>query len=207
MSQSFDYSQLTFDNQWNGDVFNPNIAPNNPFSKTRTNAFDLGVGLAYRWLKTDRTNLTIGIGAMHINDPRQAFYTDNNARLSPRFTVPVRLQWQLTSNLDIVPELMFQSQQTKNEFDLGGHNKYYIAPNAAHKVALNLGAYGRVTDAGWLFGGIDYDNLQVNISYDINFSQLHAASNYNGGFEVSVIYIFTRVPKINKPGAICPAFL
>jgi hypothetical protein len=54
---------------------------------------------------------------------------------------------------------------------------------------------------------MDYDNLQVNLSYDINFSKLHAASRYNGGFEVSVIYILARVKKINKPGAVCPAFL
>lgn len=207
VSQSFDYSQLTLDNQWNGDVFDPNIAPANPFAKTRANDFDLGVGLAYRWVKTDRTNLTIGLGAMHINDPRQAFYDDNPARLSPRFTAPVRLQWQLTSSLDIVPELMFQEQQTKSEFDMGGHIKYYLATTSAHKVALNLGAYGRITDAGWLFAGMDYDNWQVNLSYDLNFSQLHVASNYDGGFEASVIYILTRVPKINKPGAVCPTFL
>lgn len=64
-----------------------------------------------------------------------------------------------------------------------------------------------MVDAGWLFAGMDFDNLQVNLSYDINFTKLTAASRYNGGFEASVIYILARVKKINKPGAVCPTFL
>ena len=55
--------------------------------------------------------------------------------------------------------------------------------------------------------GVDYDNWQVNMSYDINFSKLTAASRYNGGIELSVIYILAKTKKINKPGAVCPTFL
>jgi hypothetical protein len=113
----------------------------------------------------------------------------------------------VAKRLDIVPEMMFQMQDSKYEIDYGAHIKYYLPMSTPHTVALNLGAYGRSAEAGWLFAGMDYDNLQVNLSYDINFSKLHEASRYNGGFEVCVIYILARVKKINKPGAVCPAFL
>jgi hypothetical protein len=36
----------------------------------------------------------------------------------------------------------------------------------------------------WPFAGVDFDNLQVNLSYDINLSRLRAASRANGGVEV-----------------------
>lgn len=208
VSRSFDYSQLNFDNQWTGEQFDPNTSVDESFAKTRSTAFDIGAGLAYQWRKvSDRTNVTVGFGMAHLNNPVQSFYNDKTVTLLPRYTAHSRGQIQLAKRWDIVPELMFQRQQNKQEFDAGAHMKYYIPLKAAHVVALNLGAYGRFTDAGWLMAGMDYDNLQVNFSYDMNFTALSAASRYNGGFEVSVIYIITKVTKINKPGAVCPTML
>ncbi len=207
VNRNINYSKLNFDNQWNGDVYDPNISIDESFSRTRFNYFDLGVGLAYRYSKNERTNFTLGFGATHLSQPKQSFYNDNSVKLNPRFTVHTRAQVKVAKRLDVVPELMFQMQDSKYEMDYGAHIKYYLPMSIPHTVALNLGAYGRSAEAGWLFAGMDYDNLQVNLSYDINFSKLHVASRYNGGFEVSVIYILAKVKKINKPGAVCPAFL
>ena len=207
VNRSFDYSQLNFDNQWNGDVFNPTMPINENFAQTHVTVFDFGTGIAYRYVKDDRTNFTIGFGAMHLNSPKESFYNDNNSILTPRFTVHTRAQIKVSKKIDIVPEVMYQRQQTKQEFDLGGHIKYHLDVKTAHTVALNLGAYGRIVNAGWLMAGVDYDNWQVNVSYDVDFSNLNPASRYNGGIELSVIYILARTKKINKPGAICPTFL
>ena len=207
VNRTFDYSQLNFDNQWNGDVFNPSIPINENFAQTHLTVFDFGTGLAYKYIKDERTNFTIGFGAMHLNRPNQSFYNDNSSLLNPRFTVHARAQIKVSKKIDIVPEVMYQRQQTKQEVDFGGHIKYHLDVKTAHTVALNLGAYGRIVDAGWLMAGVDYDNWQVNMSYDINFSGLTAASRYNGGIELSVIYILAKTKKINKPGAVCPTFL
>ncbi|HLP52157.1 MAG TPA: PorP/SprF family type IX secretion system membrane protein [Chitinophagales bacterium] len=207
VNRNINYSKLNFDNQWNGDVFDPNIGVDETFARTRFNYFDLGVGLAYRYTKTERTNFTVGFGATHLTQPKQTFYNDNSVKLNPRFTVHTRAQAKVAKRVDIVPEVQFQMQDSKYEVGYGAHVKYYVAMKSLHTIALNLGAYGRSAEAGWLFAGMDYDNLQVNLSYDVNFSKLRAASRYNGGFEVSVIYILAKVKKINKPGAVCPAFL
>ncbi len=207
VNRNINYSKLNFDNQWNGDVFNPSIPIDETFARTRFNFFDLGVGVAYKWTKAERTNVTVGFGAAHLTVPSQTFYNDNSVKLNPRFTVHTRGQVKAAKQWDVVPELMFQMQDSKYEVDYGAHAKYYPALKIPHTIALNIGAYGRSADAGWLFAGMDFDNLQVNLSYDINFSKLSAASRYNGGFEVSVIYILAKVKQINKPGAVCPAFL
>jgi type IX secretion system PorP/SprF family membrane protein len=207
LNRSFDYTKLYFDNQWNGDAYDPNAGSIEAFSQTHLNVFDLGTGLTYRWQKTERTNVTVGFGVTHLNKPRQTFFNDNSVMLDPRFTVHTRAQVKVAKRVDIVPEFMYQRQDVKQEFLVGAHVKYYIPVNIPHSVALNLGAYSRIADAGWLMAGMDFDNLQVNLSYDINFSHLTAASRYNGGFEVSLIYILAKLKKINKPGAVCPAFL
>ncbi len=206
VNRNINYSKLNFDNQWNGDVYDPNIGVDENFIRTRFNYFDLGVGVAYRYAKTERTNFTIGFSAVHLTQPRQTFYNDNAVKLNPRFTLHTRAQIKVAKKADIVPEVQFQMQDSKYEVSYGAHAKYYVM-QSTHTVALNLGAYARSAEAGWLLAGVDYDNLQVNLSYDINFSKLRNASRYNGGFEVSVIYILAKVKKINKPGAVCPAFL
>lgn len=205
MHRSFSFDKLYFDNQWNGDVYDPTIAIDESFARTRYSFFDMGTGLAYRWQKNDRTNVTVGFSAMHLTQPNQSFYNNNSVKLNPRFTAHTRAQVKVARRLDVVPELMFQTQDAKHETVYGAHTKYYLPIGGAHTIALNTGLYGRSAEAGWLFAGMDYDNLQVNLSYDVNFSKLRAASRYNGGFEVSVIYILAKVKKINGP--LCPTFL
>lgn len=207
VNRNINYSQLNFDNQWNGDVFNPNIPVDENFGRTQFNFFDLGAGLTYRWKKDERNNLTVGFGAAHLTTPSQTFFNDNKVKLNPRYTAHARGQVKVSKRVDLVPELMFQKQDSKYEMVYGVHAKYYLPAKIPHTVALNIGAYGRSAEAGWLFAGVDFDNLQFNLSYDVNLSKLNAASRYNGGIEVSVIYVLCRVPKIKKPGAVCPAFL
>src|ERR1043165_110925 len=189
VNRNINYSKLNFDNQWNGDVFDPNIAIDENMAKTRFNYFDLGVGLAYRYTKTERTNFTFGFSAVHLTQPKQTFFGDNSVKLNPRFTVHTRVQAKVAKRWDVLPELMFQMQDSKYEVGYGAHAKYYVAVKSPNTVAVNMGVYGRSAEAGWLMAGVDYNNLQVNLSYDINFSKLRPASRYNGGVEVSVIYI------------------
>ena len=136
VNRSFDYSQLNFDSQWNGDAFNPGSAINESFAATHVTVFDFGTGLAYKYIKDDRTNFTIGFGAMHLNSPKVSFLNDNTSILAPRFTVHARAQIKLSKQIDIVPEVMYQRQQTKQEVDLGGHVKYHLDLKTAHTWGL-----------------------------------------------------------------------
>jgi len=207
VNRSFSYDKLSFDNQWNGEQYDPNISIDESFSRTRINFFDLNMGLAYQYKKTERTNFTLGFSTSHINQPSQTFFNSKTVRLNPRFNVHTRAQVKVAAKWDIVPEVQYQHQDTKFEVCWGMHSKYYITESSKRSVALNTGIYARSTDAIWALVGVDYNQLQFNVSYDINLSALNKASRYNGGIEMSVIYILSRVKKINKPGAVCPAFL
>lgn len=206
INRNFNYGKLNFDNQWNGDNFNPNTPIDENFSNTRINFFDFNHGLNYMFRKNERNNFTIGFSAAHVNSPQVSFMGNSGVKLNPRFGINTRGQVKVAKRVDLVPEVLLQIQDNKYEVVFGLHSKYYI-PLKEHVIAINTGAYGRALDAGWLHVGMDYDNLQVNFTYDVNFSKLNVASRYNGGFEGSVIYILSKVKKINKPGSVCPAFL
>jgi hypothetical protein len=55
-------------------------------------------------------------------------------------------------------------------------------------INLNLGAFFRWNDALIPVVGLDYLDFSVGLSYDVNISRLKAASQMQGGFELSLTY-------------------
>jgi hypothetical protein len=70
-----------------------------------------------------------------------------------------------------------------------------------------IGAYYRThQDAVILSTGIDFKNLQLGLSYDINMSDLSVASNSKGGVEISLSY-FGCIETVQRSRIIdCPRF-
>ena len=65
----------------------------------------------------------------------------------------------------------------------------------------------RTGDALLFTAAIDYDNWNLGLSYDVNFSELQTASNRRGGLEISVTYIFKKyVPNLRRY-KVCPTFM
>ena len=66
----------------------------------------------------------------------------------------------------------------------------------------------RINDAAIVGFGMGKDNIQANISYDINTSDLTQASKYRSGFEFSVIYVWKKKDKkIEIIEQKCPKYL
>ena len=206
VNRSFDYTELFFDNQFNGDRYNPNTPNGENFTRSSFFFLDMSAGMAYKWNKNPRKNITIGFSVAHFNMPTQTFFSDHSVTLAPRFNVHLRAQFKIAKRCDIVGEFLFQRQQSKQEFVPGIHFKTYIIDKPHTRVALNTGAFYRVGDAPAILAGLDYNNLQVNVSYDINHSNFTPASRYDGGFELSVIYIIARIHKLTTNVANCPIF-
>ena len=206
VNRSFDYTKLFFDNQFNGDAFNPNINPDEAFSKTNFFFLDMGVGLTYKWNKGIRKNLTVGFSIDHFNTPTQSFYADLSVKLAPRYNFNVKGDFKISKRCDLVPEFLWQRQATQQEFVPGIQLKTYLSMKSYSRIALNTGVYYRIGDAPAALVGMDYNNLQVNCSYDINTSSFTPASRNNGGFEISLIYILSNIKKLGTNFANCPIF-
>jgi len=69
---------------------------------------------------------------------------------------------------------------------------------------LILGGMYRINDAAVADVGYHIKNMVMGLSYDFNNSPLKAATNGQGGFELSISYIFSKDPK--NPAEICPRF-
>ncbi len=205
VNRSFDYTKLFFDNQFNGDAFNANTPTNESFSRTGFLFLDMAAGVVYKWKADARQNLSVGVSVAHFNSPSQSFYGNNSVTLAPLFDIHLRGKIKIFPKVDILPEFLYQRQQTKQEFVPGVHFKTYLHADMYSVIALNTGVYYRIGDAASPMVGMDYNNLQVNLSYDVNHSSLTPASRYNGGLELSLIYIISKINKLSYFES-CPIF-
>jgi len=205
-NRSVQYQYLYFDNQYNGDKYDGAIQPDENFPNSTFTYPDVGAGITYRFTKSERQSLTIGGGFHHLNSPQQSFFDDKSVKLNIRYLAHTSLRWKVHKKLDIVPEVIFQSQDTKYELAFGMHTKAFVFRQSKAIVCLNTGVYYRNNDAVFFLFGMDYDNLQVNLSYDINVSKFKPATNTYGAIEASVIYILKKVKKVSSGGSDCKVF-
>ena len=206
-TKSFNINDLTFDNQYDGDRYNPALSSGENFSKTRITYFDLGGGLAYLWKKNQRTQACLGVSALHLNRPKQSFFDNKEIKLDVKTSVSALVEFPVAAQLDLIPTVLYQQQGKFHETVAGVFGKYYLKPVDGMTTAFSLGGFYRIKDAFILVANMDYRNFNVGISYDVNTSKLSEATNHRGGFEISVIYIFKKVAPFVAKKRVCPIYM
>jgi hypothetical protein len=54
---------------------------------------------------------------------------------------------------------------------------------------------------------LDRKNVSMALSYDVNTSKLHVASNWRGGFELTLVYKgFLKINSTSLDKTLCPRF-
>lgn len=206
-TKSFNTNALTFDNQYDGDNYNPALSSGENFIKMRLTYFDIGGGATYLWRKSQRKQAGFGAAILHLNKPKQSFFSDAAIRLDMKTTINGIAQFPVAAQLDIIPSVMHQRQGRYKETIVGLFGKYYLTPVNGAITAISLGAFYRVKDAFIAKANMEYRNFNVGLSYDVNNSKLITATNNRGGFEISIIYIFKKEIRFIAKKRVCPIYM
>lgn len=201
-----DYSNLSFDNQWNGFVFDPGINPEEQFARSSRAYLNINLGVNYTKTFSNAGQLQTGIGLFNLSDPKQSFFDDGYVKLDLRSNIYARYKHPINNLMTLEPMVLWMRQGTYDEVNFGGLFYYSLSTTAWNKFSIYGGALGRARDAGNLIAGVLYNEWNVGVSYDINTSNLRPASNGRGGFELSVIYIIPS-KKIISPFKYCPDYM
>jgi len=204
--RTIDYTELVFDNQWDGSSFNSAIPNNEHFLKENFIFFDVSAGAYWSYIHPPSHGFNAGIAVFHINRPKQSLFDDNNIRLDRKFVAHASMQQEITSKFQLYPGVLVMQQGKYNEVDIGTLAKFIKVPNEVNYLALSLGIYYRFADAFNLIAGLDYKDISVGVSYDINTSNLVPASHSRGGIELSIIYILNKNKKTYVKKIPCPIF-
>jgi len=165
---------------------------------------DIGIGIDYKTNPYEILSFNIGISMYHINQANISFNDDENATLPIKNNIDVGVSYKYSETIQLNSEVIISNQSVQKEILVGVRPEIKL-----NEITLFPLAFYRINDATILGFGLQKDNIQANISYDINTSDLKQASNNKGGFEFSLVYIWKKKKKeIKQPKEeICPKYL
>ena len=186
LNRSVQFSNFVFDEQWNGVKFDPNLGSNEPFSSQSVMALDFNFGVNISYAINRNTKVELGTSLHHINRPKTSFYDADN-RIDLKLISHARAEFAVDSRMMIAPALFYSVQANTQEL-IFGSNIYYSMSD----VDLIGGLWYRWGRDVIPVVGMEFRQYRFMLSYDVNVSSLHAASNYQGGVELSLIKVFRK---------------
>jgi type IX secretion system PorP/SprF family membrane protein len=179
--------------------------------KVQYSDYSGGLGLTAKLNKMTRINF--GVTMAHITQPRSTLFasggsgtgTGTGPKTSQRITAHGQFDMQLNDKWSITPAFLFQTMGGANEIAIQVVPGYRINPEK--DLVLRAGVGYRLRDAVKILLGMDINQWKVGLAYDVNVSDLTAATNGHGGFELSAYYIAKIYKKpVVPPVILCPRY-
>ncbi len=195
VSRSYDPRGLTFGSQFDpsGEVFDPSLPNLENGLNQKMNYIDINAGLSWRTM-FNKITPSAGFSVNHINMPEERFSTSSSGkRLPMKMTLNAQVNLPVNKKFDVTPSLLFNYTAGADELlagALGGYNVDNAGFPVKRLTAMSMVRVNPVKniDAFILGGGAEFLNFNLGISYDFNISPLSKVTNFNGAFEISLVY-------------------
>jgi type IX secretion system PorP/SprF family membrane protein len=206
--QQFDPSKLTFDDQFVGGAYSETNPTRQTFSNTKLTYWDPAVGLCFSSETGEATTYYIGAGVYHFTKPKVAFQKQNDISLNTKYVVNVGLSAPMGSDNRVVFYGDYFMQGGNRQGQGGLLFTHDLDQNADdQKLAISGGLFYRLKDALIPVVKLQYYQLNIGITYDVNTSKLKTASQSRGGFEVTLGYAAFRHRQNSYADKVrCPRF-
>ena len=190
--REMNFNAFMYDNQYNGLYYDKSLQTleNNITNNTRNYTISLGAV----WTKTlsNLNRFKIGFSSFNLNKPNQSYFGINVER-DIRNLLFVQYHKKINKQLLLTPSINISTQGKYTEFLIGSILTQPLRLTSVNNTTINYGGFYRFKDALILLIGANiHSKYFVNISYDINVSQLAKASNGKGSLEISFIYLLKR---------------
>jgi type IX secretion system PorP/SprF family membrane protein len=197
--RSLSYEKLYWDNQYVGGTLDPTLPSMEPGTVSNRSYADIGVGLGWFYgqghntiSSNDQFNFSAGFSLQHLNKPVYTFYGNTDQRLPMKIVAHGNAAIGIKNySLVIEPGYLVTIQGGHHEISAGALVKYWLQEASVYTgrkkpAAFVLGGYYRFADAFNIVTGFEMSYFRVGISYDVNLSNLTAASKSRGGLEISL---------------------
>ena len=217
--RGFDPSKATYDFDFDQSTGSVNTSQKEAFLRTKVYYGDVGVGAFYTASTKNGSDVYLGAGLSHVNQPRISFFSGSsnpgefNERLDMKFTAHGGAAIVINPKLWVIPNFFMLLQGPSSQYNVGAMMKMQIGNKILTKNFLYFGAQVRISnamdiptpDAAILHCRFDYKGISLGLSYDINISKLAVSTSTFGAPEVGVMYTISTKHKINQ--GYCPAMM
>ena len=194
--QALDATKSTWDNQWNGDAFDPSLPSKEYIQLQEFSYLDLNAGLLYYYIPDGNNSFDIGASISHIGGPNVSFFTLSDAPLTERFTLHSSGEIGLDKEYTrwFCPKLMVMLQGKQKEIIAGGYLKNKVQfksryTNYTKEAYFYGGLFYRWQDAFVATVRFEFNSLGLGLSYDINNSSLSNLAGSANAFEVNLTFV------------------
>ena len=207
VSKTLDLSKVTTNSQYNGTAYDPALPNGETILSPNVHYLDGALGISFNTAfgADNKNTMYMGASYYHLNRPKNSFYQNPAVELDPKvvFSAGVKAMINDYTWFSIEAD---HSQQGPSAETIGGVMISYKLGDETEKspYIFNLGGYIRLGDAIIPVIKLEMNSFTVGMSYDANISQLSAATQGVGGFELSLSYI--GFLEHENPRYLCPKF-
>jgi type IX secretion system PorP/SprF family membrane protein len=201
ISRSFDPTKLQLGSQYNNETgFDPTALSGETFNRASSTMFDASAGVFYyNGNPLSKANVFGGFSVSHLNRAKDEFAVDGpDSRVPMRYTVQAGVKLKASDFFDITPHVIYIKQQDNEIRAFGVYSEIKVRDDQG----LVLGGMYRLQDAAVANMGYHVNNYIFGFSYDFNTSPLRSATSGQGGFELSISYVFRK--PVLEPEPVCP---
>ncbi|HMG14099.1 MAG TPA: PorP/SprF family type IX secretion system membrane protein [Saprospiraceae bacterium] len=194
---STDWNKYWFTRQYDGNT--QTVDPTIPSGEAENNksdlVFDLGLGLMWYAVFSEKMSMHVGGSLSHINTPNISLYGDSGEKLYSKWTIHAGGEIAMNDFLSLMPAFYVMGQGPSFETVFGNNIRY--TNHDWQELAIRAGLWGRINNkldktnnfesmiVALIF---EMERWNLGLSYDVNFSPLQAVTNSRGTFEMSLIY-------------------
>jgi len=195
-------SQLDLTGQW--------TSPSNEnFNASLVNVhyIDVNAGLLYNGSTNGLDNYYLGASVYHLNNPSDGFMKNGNYHLSRRYTAHAGGYFPTGEITTLFLTGLYNQQNTTKEVVLGSALGFNLAGQSEVPVSFYAGCWTRLNnqyDAVIPYIGLDFNELRLGLTYDINVSKLTPGSQSKGGMELTLVYVHQK--STGRKTMPCPRF-
>jgi len=210
VNKRLDPGKVVFEDELRANGFVPGTTQE-IFLNNRLNLsyFDLNAGIFYNGSTNGYNNYYLGASLYHITRPEESHIQElpNDVRflINPRLTIQAGGKLPAGQYNAFHFSGNFSTQANARNIVIGGAYAMNLNFDESNPTNLYLGSWFRFQDALIPYIGLEFGDLHVGLTYDLNVSGLKTASNYRGGIELSLIYIKQPVDRSLKK-LNCPKF-
>jgi type IX secretion system PorP/SprF family membrane protein len=189
VNEHFDASKLQFDDQYVNGAYSVSNPTRQQFGSTAFTYWDASVGLSFKTSLTNIISMYVGGTMFHITEPRIAFTKEYDVRLNRKWGLNGGLSAWI-NNMDKIVFYADYFMQGGNRLLQGGglYTHYFDETGEEGSLSIAVGGALRWKDAFIPIIKLHTHQLGIGLSYDVNISKLTTASQFRGGFELSLSY-------------------
>jgi type IX secretion system PorP/SprF family membrane protein len=202
VQHSIDYTKLVWPDQYNGGGYDPTLDPGENFNANNFIHFDMAAGFLWRLnieergiRSNDHFKANAGVGIFHITKPKERFLSNGGEQMYRKLVVHGMANIGLQhTTLSIVPHYLLEFQGPSKELMVGCMVKHHLRDDSKFTGYIRGGYTGigigyRNKDAVIVSTLLEFGQIAIGMSYDVNISGLHRVSTYRGGFEIMLRFV------------------